>query len=120
MFFSLSAFLISDAKKGMAVCHPFFVDTHPVGLDDLDVFCLPALGTLGHIELDALAFLKRTETVRLDGGVMNENVFAIFTAQKTKTLGVIKPLDCALFHDVAPLDTDLPHERNVEVFASRR
>src|SRR5664280_539686 len=89
-------------------------------LDNRDVLSLPALGTLGHIELDALALLQRTETVRLDSSVMNENVFAIFTAQKSKTLGVIKPLDCALFHDVAPLVTDLPHERNVEVFASRR
>jgi hypothetical protein len=69
-------------------------------LDNLDVLSLPALGALGDVELNALAFLQRTEAVRLDGGVMNEDVLSVFTAKKSKTLGVIKPLDCALFHDV--------------------
>jgi aldehyde:ferredoxin oxidoreductase len=30
----------------------------------------------------------------------NEIIFAVFAAQKSKTLGVIKPLDCSLFHCV--------------------
>jgi transposase len=77
-------------------------------LDNLNVLCLPALGTLGHIELNTLTLLQRTETVRLDGGVMNEDVLSVFTAKKSKTLGIIKPLDCALFHCVAPHTTDLP------------
>jgi hypothetical protein len=69
-------------------------------LDYLYVLCLPALGALGDIELNALTFLKRTEAVRLDGGVMDEDILAVFAAQKSKTLGVIKPLDCSLFHNV--------------------
>jgi hypothetical protein len=69
-------------------------------LDGLNVLSLPALGTLGHVELDLLAFLQRTEAVCLDGGVMDEDVLAVFTAQKSKSLGVIKPLDCACFHCV--------------------
>ena len=84
-------------------------------LDRLYVLSLPALGALGHVELDLLAFLKRTEAVCLDGGVMDEDVLAVFTAQKSKSLGVIKPLDCACFHCVAPCVTELPSERNVEV-----
>jgi hypothetical protein len=32
--------------------------------------------------------------------VMDEDVLAVFAAQKSKSLGVVKPLDCALFHDV--------------------
>jgi hypothetical protein len=84
-------------------------------LHNLDVLCLPALGTLGHIELNALAFLKRTETVRLDGGVVNEYILTIFPAKKSKTLGIIKPLDCSLFHNVLLLCTELPSECNVEV-----
>ena len=84
-------------------------------LDRLYVLCLPALGPLGHVELDLLAFLKRTEAVCLDGGVMDEDVLAVFTAQKSKSLGVIKPLDCACFHCVMFLCCKLPSERNEEV-----
>lgn len=69
-------------------------------LDGLNVLSLPAFGAFGHVELDLLAFLQRTEAVRLDGGVMDEDVLAVFTAQKSKSLGVIKPLDCACFHCV--------------------
>ena len=86
-----------------------------VALDDLNVLSLPALGALGDVELNALAFLKRTETVRLDGSVMDEDVLAVFAAQKSKTLGVVKPFDCSLFHIVLLLCTELPSERNVEV-----
>jgi hypothetical protein len=39
---------------------------------------------------------------------MNEDILAVFAAQKSKTLGVIKPLDCTLFHCVLLLFTDLP------------
>jgi hypothetical protein len=97
-------------KEGRQRCRPSFVDSIfqlPRGfalgrpeLDYLHVLCLPALGALGDVELNALAFLKRTEAVRLDGGVMDEDVLAVFAAQKSKSLGVIKPLNCALFHDV--------------------
>ena len=75
----------------------------PSYLDSLNVLSLPALGAFGHGELDLLAFLQRTEAVRLDGGVMDEDVLAVLTAQKSKSLGVIKPLDCACFHCVFPL-----------------
>jgi transposase len=92
-----------DAEKGRQICRPFLFEAESVrALDGLNVLSLPALGALGHVELDLLAFLQRTETVRLDGGVMNEDVLAVFTAQKSKTLGVIEPLDCACFHGVAP------------------
>jgi hypothetical protein len=30
--------------------------------------------------------------------VMDEDVLAVFTAQKSKSLGVVEPLYCALFH----------------------
>jgi hypothetical protein len=84
-------------------------------LDGLYVLSLPALRALGHVELDLLAFLKRTEAVCLDGGVMDEDVLAVLTAQKSKSLGVIKPLDCACFHCVLFLCCKLPSERNEEV-----
>ena len=37
-------------------------------LQGLNVLSLPALGALDYVELNALAFLKRTEAVALDGG----------------------------------------------------
>jgi hypothetical protein len=67
-------------------------------LDSLDVLCLPALGALDDVELNALTFLKRTEAVRLDGGVMHEHVIAILTADKSEALGIVKPFYCSLFH----------------------
>ncbi len=69
-------------------------------LESLNVLCLPALGAFDDIELDALAFLERTESVRLDGGVMDEYVVAILTADESEALGIVKPLHCSLFHCV--------------------
>jgi hypothetical protein len=107
-----------NAEEGRQVCRPSFVDSEQIAqanLDNLNVLSLPALGALGDVELNALAFLKRTETVRLDGSVMDEDVLAVFAAQKSKSLGVVKPLDCALFHGVLLLITELPSQRDVEV-----
>jgi len=67
-------------------------------LENLNVLSLPALGALNDVELDRLAFLKRTEAVRLDRGEVNEYVLTTLAAQKTKTLSIVKPLDCSLFH----------------------
>ena len=63
-----------------------------------DVLCLPAFGTSDQIELNGLAFLKRTETVRLDGTVVNKNVLTIAAADEAVTLGIVEPLNCTLFH----------------------
>jgi hypothetical protein len=68
------------------------------GLQRLNVLCLPALWALYDIELNLLAFLKAAETVRLDGGEVNENVFTILAADEPVTLGVVKPLYCSCFH----------------------
>ena len=32
-----------------------------------NVFCLPALGSLGHVKLDGLSFLQAAESARLNG-----------------------------------------------------
>ena len=67
------------------------------GLDGLDVLRLPALRPLYDIELDLLAFLQAAKAIRLDGGEVNENVLAILAAEKTITLGIVKPLYCSCF-----------------------
>ena len=48
-------------------------------LQDLNVFSLPSLGAALHFEADRLAFLQRTETVRLDRREMNEYIFAVLS-----------------------------------------
>ena len=69
-------------------------------LEDLHVLCLPAFGTFDDVELHRLAFLQAAETVRLNCGEMNENVFSILTGNKAVALRVIEPLNCSLFHCV--------------------
>jgi len=67
-------------------------------LERLYVCCLPALGTLHYVELNGLTFLQALEAIRVDGGVMHEDIFAVLTRDKAKALRVIKPLHCTLFH----------------------
>jgi hypothetical protein len=69
-------------------------------LEELDVFCLEALGALDHVKLHRLAFLKTAESIRLDGGKMHENIVPGLTAKKAIALGVVKPLYCSLFQFV--------------------
>jgi hypothetical protein len=69
-------------------------------LDELDVFCLEALGALDHVKLHRLAFLKAAESIRLDGREMHENIVAGLTADEAETLCVVKPLYRSLFQFV--------------------
>ena len=62
------------------------------------VFRLPALWSLGDIELHRLALLEALKTSRLDSGEVHENVFATLTADKTVAFGIVEPLYCSLFH----------------------
>src|ERR1700759_2854882 len=87
-------------------------------LDCANVLCLPALGALHDVELNLLAFLQRPEAVALDGAVMHEDVFARGAAEKTKTLGVVKPLNCSVFHLTCSSLTLCTAERNLDCFAS--
>ena len=72
----------------------------PVGnrLERLNVCCLPALGTLHYVELNGLTFLQALKTVRVDGGVMYEYIFAVLTRDKAEALRVVKPFHSTLFH----------------------
>jgi hypothetical protein len=74
-------------------------------LERLYVFSLPALGTLGHIELHCLTLLQASETAGLDSREMHKNVFATLTADEAVPFSVIEPLYCSLFCHV---DSDVP------------
>src|SRR6266436_3952767 len=67
-------------------------------LERLYVLSLPALRSLGYVELHCLAFLQALEAAGLNGRKMHENVFARLAADKAVALGVIEPLYCSLFH----------------------
>jgi len=79
---------------------PPFPGPNRLRLENLNAFRLQAFGSLDHAELDRLAFLQGAKTARLDGGEMHEYIFAGLTGDKTKTLGIVKPLHCTLFHFV--------------------
>ena len=71
------------------------------GLDAFYVLCLPAFRAFYNVELNLLTFLQAFKAACLDGGEVNENVLAILAADKTVTLGIVKPLYCSCFHDGA-------------------
>jgi hypothetical protein len=82
------------------------------GLGGLNVLRLPAFGAFYDIELNLLAFLQATESVRLDCGEVNEHILAILAADKTITLGIVKPLYCSCFHGVAYVPLVLKYALN--------
>jgi hypothetical protein len=61
------------------------------------VFCVRSLGTFCHGELDRFALFKAFEAGTLDRGVMHEDIGAGGTLNKAVALGIVKPLDFALF-----------------------
>jgi len=72
-----------------------------VVLDAFDVLRLPALGAFYYVELNLLTFLQAAKAVCLDGGEVHEYIFTILAANKAIALGIVKPLYCSCFHDVA-------------------
>ena len=70
----------------------------PENLDGSHILSLPALRPFGHVKLHGLAFLQASESARLNGREMHENVLATLAADKAIALGVVEPLNCSLFH----------------------
>src|ERR1019366_1950796 len=89
---------LHESKRKAAARAAFLFPNFGCGLDAFDVLCLPALGAFYDVEL---TFLQAAKPVCLDGGEVNENVLAILAADKTIALGIVKPLYCSCFHDVA-------------------
>lgn len=106
-----------DATMGMASGHPHRHE--PIGSTQLhgaNVLSLQTLRSLDNFELNRLAFCQRTEARRLYCSVVNEYITTtVCTADKTKTLSVVEPLNCSLFHDLFLVKTICTDERNLEV-----
>jgi len=67
-------------------------------LERPDVLGLQTLGTLRYLKFHALPFLQAAETAGLDGGEVHEYILATLAADESVTLGIVKPLNCSLFH----------------------
>jgi hypothetical protein len=117
----IGRFSVAFEIEKAALKPPFLLTGVEDELESLNVLSLPALGSLDHIELNGLAFLKRTEAVALDRGVVDEYVLAAVAAQKAESLCIVKPLNCSLFHNLFLLLQifNVPLKRNVVLFASR-
>ena len=62
-----------------------------------DAFSLIALGALFDLKFDHLAFVQRLISVHLNGGEVNEHVFARLALDETIAFGCVKPLHYTLF-----------------------
>ena len=88
-------------------------------LEWANVFRLPPLRSFGDFEFHGLTLLQALKPTRLDRRKMHENVLARLTADKAVAFGVVKPLYCSLFHDVAGIPFDrFVLERDSEVLAA--
>ena len=68
------------------------------GLQDLNVLSLPSLLPFDHVELDCLAFLQALESIALNSAKVDKYIFTALPGDKTKSLGIVKPFHCSLFH----------------------
>jgi hypothetical protein len=59
------------------------------------VDCLQTFGAFFNREFHFLTFSQIAEALGLNGGIMDEDILAIFTSEKTITLGGIEPFDRA-------------------------
>ncbi|HTZ90618.1 MAG TPA: hypothetical protein VMA71_09760 [Alloacidobacterium sp.] len=90
---------MDDQRKKPGTKPGFLIAESSVYLDGLNVLGLEALGAAHDIKLYFLAFLQAAEAIRIDRGKVNEDILVVILARnKAKTLGVVKPLDCTLFH----------------------
>ena len=81
------------------ICRPEWLSLN-VSLQRLNLLGLPAFGAFHHFELHCLTFFKATESIRLNGGEVNEHVLTGLTADESKTLCIVEPLNGSLFHNL--------------------
>ena len=88
-------------------------------LEWANVLRLPPLRSFGDFEFHGLTLLQALKPARLDRRKMHENVLARLAADEAVAFGVVKPLYCSLFHDVAGIPFDrFVLERDSEVLAA--
>jgi hypothetical protein len=85
-----------------------------ISLCQTDLFRLQTLRPTLHYKRHFRAFIERAVPRRLDSGKMDEDVFAILTLDKTKSLGCVEPLHRTGFFHVSLflLCDHFPHGSN--------
>ena len=64
-------------------------------LYSFDILSFVTFIALYNFKLNIVSFFKSPEAFTLDSSVMHKNVLSSFNGNKTKSLLVIKPLDCS-------------------------
>ncbi len=64
------------------------------------------------IKADTVTFGKASEAAALDGRMMDKNIIVVFTGYEAKTLIVVEPFNCSLFHSLSLLILELKSQRN--------
>jgi hypothetical protein len=61
--------------------------------------------TLNNVKFDVVAFFEALVTVKLNSGIVNEDIWAIVAPNEAVTFSVVEPLDFALIrcHEPNPL-----------------
>ena len=59
---------------------------------------LQSLGAFNQLERYGFTFRKGFETIAVNCGKMNKNIFSIFLLKKTKPLAVIEPFYRSIYH----------------------
>jgi hypothetical protein len=94
---SLQSPRIAKKPKGPARRSGTGPSEHLTRLCSGDAFSLIAFRALFDLEFDRLAFVQRLISVHLNGGEVNEHVFARLALDKSIAFRCIKPLHCSLF-----------------------
>ena len=63
-----------------------------------NVYSLGPLGAFYDVEFHFLSFIESLESLHVQAGIMNKNVFSAFVADKAVPLLIVKPLHSSLLH----------------------
>jgi hypothetical protein len=71
------------------------------------VGCLRAFGALNDLKLDGVAFLQGLVSIPIDRGVVDKNIGAIVSANKSIAFRIIEPFDRSLHADASLDETHM-------------
>lgn len=97
---------VCDTKKAPDRCPGLFSNTDRL-LDACHVCGLKPFRTLCYFESHAITFSKGFEAITCDSGEVAEYILATFLLKKSKTLAVIEPFYCSVYHVLTSPDSSL-------------
>jgi hypothetical protein len=106
------------SKKNPGEYPGFFGFDSRLTLNSCYVRGLKPFRTLCHVKSYSITFCKGFETFACDCGEMAEYIFATFLLKKSKTLAVIKPFYCSVYHVLTSPDSSLILPGYIRIFAN--